>query len=272
MPAEVMEAWLASSRPAALAGLSLRPVEHAALKRSPLSIQRGQAEAFCLSQPGGGGRWFVKKFHRGREPDRAYLQSISSLLPGDQAFHAGTVRQVLSPASLQKGPGCHYSASLASWLDGTVLMPRVPGNAVNYGGYFGHSDGPSTLYFPRFTADRYLRKAGNAPTAVQTPVSIEKSRPRRASRAPSSSRRWVPRAGRCPQRFARASGTRSRADFRGLQSARATRRLVLGISSRRCVAPPPLSFVAGIAAAPPAPAALPRPAPAPGSPARSCRR
>ncbi|MBM4040682.1 MAG: hypothetical protein FJ290_19425, partial [Planctomycetes bacterium] len=72
MPAEVVEGWLRSGHPAMLGELALRPVEHRGMPGMPLSIQRGQAEAFCLAGSDGT-RWVLKKFHPGRSPNRSYL-------------------------------------------------------------------------------------------------------------------------------------------------------------------------------------------------------
>jgi len=126
MAADVVEEWLASCQPACVNGMCLRPVEHGALKGTPLSIQKGQAEAFCLI--GDDGRqWILKKFHAGRQPERGYLEAIRSVLPKGEGFLSGTARDVLSSASLTRGPACHCSAALAFWVDGTVLMPRISG-------------------------------------------------------------------------------------------------------------------------------------------------
>ena len=60
MPAEVMEKWLRSKRSAQINGLQLRPMNHAYCKGLPLSVQRGQAEAYWLRSPEGE-QWILKK-------------------------------------------------------------------------------------------------------------------------------------------------------------------------------------------------------------------
>jgi serine/threonine protein kinase len=126
MPAEVMEKWLKSDRYAQVDGMRLRPLEHSILKGLPLSIQRGQAEAFCLIDENSNG-WIVKKFHIGRDLNHNYLISVASLLPKDDGFIAGTKRQILSSATLKKVGDCYHNAKLSAWLNGTILMPKIPG-------------------------------------------------------------------------------------------------------------------------------------------------
>ena len=126
MPAEDVEKWLESRRPAQVNGQRLRPLEHTQFRGMPLSIQRGQAEAFCLIGKDKR-QWILKKFLPGKIPDRKYLESISSLLPKDDGFISGTDRQVLTTRTLSKNNGSYYTTGLARWLDGTVLMRRIPG-------------------------------------------------------------------------------------------------------------------------------------------------
>lgn len=74
MPAEVIEKWLKSGRYAQVNGTRLRPIEHNILKGTPLSIQRGQAEAFCLTCDKGE-NYILKKFHR----EEAWITTTSYL-------------------------------------------------------------------------------------------------------------------------------------------------------------------------------------------------
>jgi len=126
VPADVVDAWLRSRCHAAVAGLHVRPLEHTALPGLPLSVQRGQAEVFIL-QATDGTTWMLKKFHPGRVLDRGYLQSVQSLVPPGDAFASAVNRRVLQPAHLQREPGGYYDTALAKWVDGTILMPRIPG-------------------------------------------------------------------------------------------------------------------------------------------------
>ncbi len=126
MSDEVVEKWLKSCKFAQVNGKRLRPLQHTLLKGTPLSVQKGQAEAYWFSDETGQ-NWILKKFHNGKNPDSKYLNSIASLLPKNDAFKAGTQRQILSACTLNRNPGCYYTAALANWLDGTVLMPKILG-------------------------------------------------------------------------------------------------------------------------------------------------
>jgi serine/threonine protein kinase len=126
MAAEVMAEWVKDGRHAVVNQRRIKPVEHDRLKGKPLSSQKGQAEAFFVTDDKG--NWLVlKKFHNGRAPDRAYLLKVGSLLPRDPGFACGTDRHILSKGDLVKARGCHYNAELGRWLDGTVIMPKVGG-------------------------------------------------------------------------------------------------------------------------------------------------
>lgn len=126
MPAEVVEQLLKSRRRADINSKHVRPMEHPCLKDTPISIQRGQAETFLLIDSRGN-VWVLKKFHRGRDLDRYYLEAVCRVLPAHAAFRSGIDREVLCPQSIRRTAGCYYSQRLANWLDGTVIMPRVDG-------------------------------------------------------------------------------------------------------------------------------------------------
>ena len=126
MPAEEAEEWLVSRKASEISGKLLRPVEHNGLSGTPLSIQKGQAEVFWLIDEDGNS-WVLKKFHTGRRPETAYLETVSSLLPQHDGFMCGTSREVLSSASLGKATGTYHSRKLSRWLDGTILMPQING-------------------------------------------------------------------------------------------------------------------------------------------------
>lgn len=126
MPADVVDNWLKKAKPARIANLAVRPLEHPSMKGVSLSVQRGQAEVFPLVADDGS-RWLLKKFHRQRSLDRCYLESIGSLLPAGAAFVCGSGRRILDRKGIQKTPSHFYSAALADWLDETVLMPASSG-------------------------------------------------------------------------------------------------------------------------------------------------
>jgi serine/threonine protein kinase len=126
MAYEAVERWFRSRRYAQVNGACVRPVQHPLLKDIPLSIQKGQAESICLLGQDGG-KWILKKFHKGRGLDRPYLMAVSSLLPELEEFKAGTQRQILSSQTLTRARLCYYSSDLAAFLDDTILMPQVIG-------------------------------------------------------------------------------------------------------------------------------------------------
>ena len=100
MPAEVMQHWFQSTRPARINGARVRPVPHPRLKDTTLSIQKGQAEAhFLIAEDGES--WILKKFHAQRGLDRPYLAAVGRLLPSAEGFRSGTERYVLSPHDLR---------------------------------------------------------------------------------------------------------------------------------------------------------------------------
>ena len=126
MPADVMDRWLNCNRSADVNGKYLHPLEHKGLKGTPLSIQKGQAEVFCLRAEDGS-HWVLKKFHAGRSLAHTYLTGIRSLLPSHPGFVSGTRREVLSSDALHTGNGHYHCPELGEWLDGTILMPRING-------------------------------------------------------------------------------------------------------------------------------------------------
>ena len=126
MPAEIMDTWFKSKRPALICQEQLRPVEHPVLSGKPLSSEKGQAEAFFLRDDNRR-TWILKKFHNGRALDHGYLTRASTLLPKEPGFICGTERKILLSGALVNGRNSYYSRALDLWLDGTVLMPRVPG-------------------------------------------------------------------------------------------------------------------------------------------------
>jgi serine/threonine protein kinase len=126
VPYQIMDKWLKSNKFAQVNGTKIKPIKNPMLTDIPLSIQKGQAEAFCLVCDTGK-KWILKKFNTGKALNYVYLNAVSSLLPRHEAFRAGTERQILSSVMLRKIPGCYYTAGLAEWLDGTILMPKIDG-------------------------------------------------------------------------------------------------------------------------------------------------
>ncbi len=123
MSAQEVQAWLRSGKTVEIAGLQLRPSSHPLLPGAPLSISRGQAEAF-YTVAADGGQWIIKKFHPGRSPDRQYLRDLCGLIPARAGFTSGWQRRVLETGDVTPA----QEAALATWLAGTVFMPRVVGD------------------------------------------------------------------------------------------------------------------------------------------------
>jgi len=121
-----MDTWFSSKRPALICQRRLRPIEHPVLKGKPLSLQKGQAEAFFLTDDSQK-RWVLKKFSNGCHLDPGYLTKVTTLLPKEPGFICGSTREILSPGDLVKGHRFYYSKAIKQWLNGTILMPRVPG-------------------------------------------------------------------------------------------------------------------------------------------------
>lgn len=119
---DLVEAWLKSGKHAEIAGLRLRPIEYPQLKGILLATSRGQAQAFYLTDDNGLD-WILKKFLPAKTPDPAYINAIGSLIPRWPGFQSGSRRQILSKSSLSKSG--FFSADFGSWLENTVLMPRV---------------------------------------------------------------------------------------------------------------------------------------------------
>lgn len=126
MPAEEMDLWFKTRKPACIGGLSMRPLPNGKIKNAPLSIQRGQAEVFFLESLDGS-HWVLKHFHRGRSIDGGYLDAVSRALPDVDGLRGGKARRVMASQDLLRARGFYYQAELAHWLEGTVLMPRTPG-------------------------------------------------------------------------------------------------------------------------------------------------
>lgn len=126
MSSEPMEQWLHNGGFAQIGPHRLKPREHPDMSGTPLSIQRGQAEAFVLDDDNGG-RWIIKKFHTGCGLDADYLRAVTQSLPPHDGLTAGTRRLILTRADLSMGNGDFHSRALAQWLDSAILMPRIAG-------------------------------------------------------------------------------------------------------------------------------------------------
>jgi len=126
MPSEAMNLWFKSRKPAQIEGLQLKLRPHSLVCNTPLSSMQGQAEAF-FATAAEGSSYILKHFHDSKRPQMAYLNAVQSLLPKHPAFRCGTERKVLTKKSLAKVPGFYATEKLATYLDNTVLMPKIEG-------------------------------------------------------------------------------------------------------------------------------------------------
>lgn len=119
-----IEHWLHSNKAASLDGVDLMLVPHPFRGDVPLSIKRGQALAFFLTDHAKQS-WILKKFLPGREPDVTYIRAIRPLVPATTGFESGSQRRVLSKASVGKG---YQPPGFGEWIENTILMPRIGGS------------------------------------------------------------------------------------------------------------------------------------------------
>lgn len=119
-----VEEWLLSHKAALLDGIVLTLIPHPLLRNAPLSVARGQAWAYFLTD-GSKQPWILKKFLPGREPDVVYIRAIRSLVPASLGFESGHQRRVLSKSSVGKG---YQPPGFADWIENTILMPRIGGS------------------------------------------------------------------------------------------------------------------------------------------------
>ncbi len=118
--------WFCKRRYALINGIPLKPRGHLIISGEPLSVQRGQAESYFLTDQQGR-QWVLKILLPGKLTGQRHLNGISSLLPADPAFRCGTARQILSDHSLTRKLGYFYSKDLAHDLNQAILMPKVEG-------------------------------------------------------------------------------------------------------------------------------------------------
>lgn len=125
---DVARAWLASKKRVSIEGVRLLPEENTYLANHPLVSARGQAKAYYLRDESKR-TWILKKFLPGRHPDTAYIKAIQALIPACAGFESGYQRRVLSPASVATVAAKELpSAEFPTWIDNTILMPRVKGS------------------------------------------------------------------------------------------------------------------------------------------------
>ena len=121
---DVAQTWFLSRRPVFIEGVNLVPQENQFLKGNPLIVARGQAQAFFLHDENKR-VWILKKFLPGRNPNAQYIKAVQGLIPQHPGFESGYQRKVLSQASVAKST--LPSVDFPSWIENTILMPRVKG-------------------------------------------------------------------------------------------------------------------------------------------------
>jgi len=125
---EVVDDWLSSNLTARISGLDLKPIPHPILPNSAQCVVKGQASVFFLRQYPHGHTWLLKKFAPSRRPSDLYLEAVTRCLPGGASFFTCTQRRLLTARHLDWRSSEYRDANLAGWLEGTVLMPKVPGS------------------------------------------------------------------------------------------------------------------------------------------------
>jgi len=123
----LMNEWLASGQTARICGLDFEPVPHPAMPDTPQCVVKGQASVFFLRQTPHNNTWLLKKFAPARRPMDDYLQAVTQYLPGDAAFFTCTQRRFVQSSHLDRAFSGFNEPQLGSWLEGTILMPKVPG-------------------------------------------------------------------------------------------------------------------------------------------------
>ena len=121
-----IEEWFESGQPAVIAGQQMWPRPHPSLN-VPLEVTQGQAAAYWLDSDDG--HWVLKVFLPARRPQRQYVDEIADCIPRLPVLRCGAERRVLASQDLGTAPGTFASPELAAWLEGTVLMPRLLGQA-----------------------------------------------------------------------------------------------------------------------------------------------
>ncbi len=122
---DVAQTWFDRKTRVFIEDVNLLPQENVCYSGHPLVVARGQAQAFYLEDENQR-IWILKKFLPGRKPDTHYIRAVQALVPKHPGFESGYQRKVLSAASVN--PSGLPSTDFPSWLDDTILMPRVKGS------------------------------------------------------------------------------------------------------------------------------------------------
>ena len=123
-----IDAWHGSGKTVRIAGLDFLPMSHPILAETVQTIVKGQAAAYFLRQQPQGNTWLLKKFAPSRRPSDAYLAAVHACLPGGVEFFTCTQRRLLCTRHVDGRYSEYKSHELSAWLDGSILMPKVPGS------------------------------------------------------------------------------------------------------------------------------------------------
>lgn len=126
---DIMNNWLNSGMTARIAGIDLLPTRHPVLKSSVQCVTKGQATVYFLRQTLHANTWVLKKFTPAKKPTNEYLTSISNCLPGGGEFFSCLQRRFLTAEHFDIHNSNYKNSRLVSHLEGTILMPKVPGMA-----------------------------------------------------------------------------------------------------------------------------------------------
>lgn len=124
---DILREWLQSGLTARVCGLDIRPKPSPHLDDAPLCIQKGQATVVFFEQVPQGNTWLIKIFTPGRRPTDEYLLAVERYLPGSAAFFTCTQRRLLTREHLDLWASSFKNPALADFLEGAVMMPKVPG-------------------------------------------------------------------------------------------------------------------------------------------------
>ena len=126
---QLVEQWLATGATVRISSLDLRPMAHPLLPQAARCVVKGQAAAYFLEQRPHGYVWLLKKFAPGRRPTDEYLHAVTRCLPGGPRSFTCTQRRLLTRDHVSRRESCYQNDGLRTWLDGAILMPRVPGSS-----------------------------------------------------------------------------------------------------------------------------------------------
>jgi len=124
----ILEEWLRSRRTVRISGLDLEPLPHPVLPDTPRCVMKGQASVYFFKQHPHGHMWLIKKFAPSRRPSDHHLLAVSRCIPGQAGFFTCTQRRILQANHLDQRFSGFKHPELVRWIDGTILMPRVPGS------------------------------------------------------------------------------------------------------------------------------------------------